>query len=267
MKNQITLTLKLAATAAFAAFALTGCMTDNPSDPTTDGGNAVVKQEADNMGTVLNESASSSGSVLAKVSASAADTVTTTFAIDSITGEKVLIRLHPDSGCGCYIREAWDTTSVGFERQRLDSIWLDSSGVRLTGLPFRPVDADSITHKRYITRIGTEGKEIDIVISSTLTKATDDDSTVFNWKGTITGTFNGVTFENTSIDIVRDVIGSGPTREIGPASSGYIQMQRGAYVIKMSFDRDGSGSTATCVVTKNGVQVRTTTIDINGNES
>ncbi len=260
MKNRMTQTLTLAVAAGLAAFAFTGCINnEDATDPTTDGGNVVIKQEADNMGTVLDESASSSGAV-AKVSA-VADSA---FVTDSITGERILVRLHPDSGCQCYIRSAQFTSSVGFERQRLDSIWLDSSGLKLTGLPFRPAHADSITHIRHVTRINDNtGREIDLLFSTTLTKKSDSGATVFDWTGTITGTFNGVVFRNTTINVVRDLVSG----QIGPAASGSIEMQRGNYVVQVAFSKSGSSTMATCTVTKNGVLVRTTHIDTTGKET
>src|SRR6185295_3251376 len=195
MKSSIVQTLKLSVAAALAAFAFSSCMTSSDKDPTTDGGNAVAVQEANNMGTVLNSTTT--------LSKTAAD-------FDTVTGDFVIVKLHLDSTCGgkgpCFVRSAQFTNSVGFERQREDTIILDSAGTRLT--VFRPGHATTISHIRHVTRLNSNtGREIDIYINTTLTKkAGVGDSVVFTSTGTITGTLNGTEFKSKTFTVTRTYV-------------------------------------------------------------
>ena len=248
MKPSILKTAKLAAATALTLFAFTGCNTSSSADITTDGGNAVVSQETNNMGIMLNEPSDSP-----KVANT--DTV-----VDVITNEKVIVLRHYDVNCQCFVRAALFTSSVGFERQRLDSIWLDSSGHLLSA--FTPGHADSITHIRHVTRINNNtGRQIDLTFKSTLTRKLVSGVYVFNWNGVITGSFNGTEFTNSTIVITRTFGGSAGFGTL----SGTIDVHRGNY--EMVFVFDSATGIATCTVTHNGVVVRVTHITGSGSES
>ncbi len=200
LTNAISPVLKYSAAAALLTLGFTGCMTSpssssNTAGYTSSGESAFIKQESENMGQVWNSGASASTSTgLAK---EASDTV-----MDTITGDLVITPLHYDSACQCFVRVANYTSSVGFERQRLDSITLvDSNGNPMSR--FRPLLAKTIIHNRHVTRIRSNlGTEVDVNFNTTLTWADSGSKRVGVWNGTITGTFNGVTFKTGSIDNV-----------------------------------------------------------------
>ena len=246
MNTSIHQILKLSVIAAVAGLAFSGCMTSSQKDPTTDGGNAVVFQEAGNMGAVLNTSS------LAK----------TATVPDLVTGDLVITALHLDSTCGgkgpCFVRSAQFTNTVGFERLREDTIILDSAGMRLT--VFRPGHATTISHIRHVTRLyPNTGKEIDIYISTTLTRGGAGDSVVFSSTGTITGSLNGTEFKSKTFSITRTFV---PGQGFRPPE-GVIDVERGRFDVRINFH----GGDATCDVTRNGAEVRTTHMDVDGNES
>ena len=246
MKMSHTNILKLAAVAALAGFAFTGCMTQSEPDPTLDGGNVVAAQEANNMGAVLNESASSP-----KIAAVTSDT-------DTVTKEKIIVSRHYDAVCQCFVRSTQFLNKKGFERQRLDSIWLDSSGYLLS--VFTPGHADSITHIRHVTRInGNSGKNVDITFKTTLVKKLVGGLIVYQWTGTMTGTFNGTEFKSSSFSITRTWT---PGAGFGYAE-GTLSILRDNYEIVILF----SSGSANCTVNHSGKLLRTTHIDKDDNET
>src|SRR4051812_1576019 len=94
-------TLRLAALAGLAAMALTGCMTSVDNETYASGGeSAYIKSETDNMSQTWN------AGVAAKA---AADT-------DTVTLERILVPLHFDAACQCFVRSAQFTNTVNFER-------------------------------------------------------------------------------------------------------------------------------------------------------
>ena len=250
MKTRISQILRLAPVVIMVGFAFTGCMTKNESDPTTDGGNVVVTQEANNMGVILNESDSVGA---AKVSAASADTI-----IDLVTKEKIIVKRHYDPACYCFIRSSLFMNTKGFERQRVDSIWLDSSGLYLS--LFRPGHADSTTHVRHVTRINANtGKEVDITFKTTLVRRLSGDTIVFQWSGTLTGRFNGTEFRSSSFSITRTF---SPVTGFGEPE-GTLDIHRGNFEIVILF-ADGK---ATCTTKNKGVFIRITYIGRDDKES
>ena len=247
MNTSIVKTIKLAAAAALAGFAFTGCMTKSEGDTTTDGGNVVAVQETNNMAVLLTESSS------LKIAVVAGDT-------DTITKEKVVVLLHYEALCQCFVRSTQFLNKKGFERQRLDSIWLDSSGHALS--VFIPGHADAITHIRHVTRInGNSGKNVDITLKTTLVKTVVNGTIVFQWTGTITGTFNGTEFRSSSFSLTRTY-----TPGVGFGyENGTVDLHRGDYEIIIFFD--SSSKSANCTVSHKGVFVRTTKIDKDDNET
>jgi len=249
MEIRTSKTLKFAALGMLTGFILTSCNsspTASATDPTTDGGNVVLSQEANNMGAVLNDSTAGG---ISKTAAVAFDT-------DTVTAELIIVPRHYDDTCQCFVRTSQFTSSVGFERQRTDSIWLDSSGILLS--LFHPGHADSITHDRMVTQINSSlGKEINLSFHTTLVR--QNGTTTYQWSGTIVGTFNGVEFKSISFDVTRtwvSFVGFG-------YPVGSIIMLRGNYQIV--FDFTGTG-TEVCTVTLNNVFVRQTHISITGVE-
>ena len=198
------------------------------------------------MGAVLNESASSP-----KVAAITSDT-------DTVTKEKIIISRHYDANCQCFVRSTQFLNKKGFERQRLDSIWLDSSGNLLN--VFTPGHADSITHIRHVTRInGNSGKNVDITFKTTLVKKLVGGLIVYQWSGTMTGTFNGTEFRSSSFSITRTwTLATG----FGYAE-GTLSILRDNYEIVILF----SGGSANCTVNRSGKLLRTTHIDKDDNET
>jgi hypothetical protein len=262
MKNPIQQTLKFGAGAALVAFGFTGCMTNSePSNNgyASSGENAFIKQESENMGAVWNSGTAAAPKL-------AVDTSTP----DTITGDLVIVRLHYDSACGCFVRTANFTNSVGYERQRLDTITLvDSSGNNMP--TFHPEHAASLVHKRHVTRINANtGKEVDCYFNTTLTWTTDSAGHREGiWNGTISGSFNGVIFKSGTItNVVRAFHPDHPlNRWFGFPSAGTIHLER--LILGVNFTIDvvftGEGTaTVTITNTKNG-NVHIINIDIHNN--
>jgi hypothetical protein len=229
--------------AALACALLIGCMTDGASDDETqDGGNIVFAQEAKTMASAMG--------------GSLGDTAT-----NPVTLEKVVIALHYEDSCQCYVQSRQFTnTKKEFGRSRVDSIWLYSNAQAMSD-SFLPRLADSIVHVRHVKRIdGHSGKDVDITARTTLVRKETDSGTVYVWRGTVTGVFKG-----------RDIAGSTfyLTRRFSLSNGfgaplGNMLVKRGAHDVTLVFNADG---TTTCIVTRGNKHVRTTHIDGDDHES
>jgi hypothetical protein len=256
--------LKTLLLGGFAVFAFNSCMTSTNDDAyVSNGENTFVKQESENMGQVVNNGSVSSGglnkaAVTADVQAADSDTLTSDF---------VLIPLHFDDSCNCFVRTANFTASVGFERLRQDSLWLiDSSGDTLN--TFHPGHAATVIHHRHVTRIrGTVGDTIDVQFNTTLTWTKSGDTVEGVWNGTITGTFNGVVFKNCTIsNVIRPVVtGIFGFKHLAFPTAGTISFTKGDFNVVIQFTGQGT-ATVTATNSSNG-KVRILHIDIYGTES
>lgn len=230
MKPFLAQTLKLGAASAFLVFGFTGCMTDSPkSDYATDGESALLKQEAENMGTVLNSAQTAAGKI-------AADTT-----YDTLTSELVITPIHFDSAITGWVRTAQYTGWKGFERQREDTVYLEDSAGNKMGMPFTPRLAARVIHIRHVTRINPNtGKEVDLNFNTVLTWAFHGDSLFGVWNGTIDGTFNGNPFKQGTITNVErpftGLTGLALGRGVfGVATSGTISIQKLVFDIEIEF--------------------------------
>lgn len=220
----------------FAGMALSACnsSTSSNADFQSDGVSGFVNQEAVSMGQAFNSEG---------YGKSASDST------DTVTGEIILTRLHYNDTCHCFVRQAtfsFTFNDKSFVRERRDSIWLtDSAGNPMTS--FRPFQAASITHHRHVTRIGGS-VDIEVQFNTTFTWVTDGNGnkTGAIWNGTVTGTYNGVEFKNTTITSVkRPVTFFG----FGFPTEGAIHIARGNFTLDITFK--GAGK-ADVVVTGNG---------------
>jgi hypothetical protein len=250
MKTSFATHAKLAAAALTLAFA--GCMTNEDGlDETQDGGNVVFAQEGKTMALMLDRSAGS-----AKSAAAVSDT-----AIDPVTLEKIIVPLHYEADCHCYVRStAFTNTKKGFGRSRLDSIWLYTNGTARSD-SFLPRLADSIVHVRHVKRIdGQSGKDVDITARTTLVRRSTDSGTVYVWTGTISGDFKGREIAGSTFNMTRGFsLGNGFGVPLG-----HMLCKRGPHDLDLVFNADG---TVTVIVSKNGKHVRTTHIDEDDNET
>ena len=234
MKTRITHTLGLAAIAAFAGFAITGCITKPVDDPSpADGSSGFITQEATSMGTVVVDPA------LAKSAVEAAD-----------TGEVIVQRLHLDTLCQpgpCFVRSAQFTftNSNGktFTRERQDTIWLDSvvNGVDHYLNTFRPLHATTIIHHRQVSKIKGD-VDVEIQFNTTLTWVLDSSGSKTGalWSGTIVGTFNGDPFTNVSFNgVTRPVLPGLIFKGFGFPTNGFIHCKRGKFAIDIHFKGAG----------------------------
>jgi hypothetical protein len=251
MKNSFATFAKLAA--ASLALALAGCTTESDSDETQDGGNVVFAQEGKTMALMLDRPAGS-----AKSGAVTSDT-----AIDPVTLEKIIVALHYEADCHCYVRTtAFTNTKKGFGRSRTDSIWLYTNGVARSD-SFLPRLADSIVHVRHVKRIdGHSGKDVDITARTTLVRRSTDSGTVYVWIGTISGNFKGREIAGSTFSLTRK-FNLNLSNGFG-VPLGHMYCKRGPHDLDLVFNADG---TVTVVVTKNGKHVRTTHIGTDDHES
>lgn len=237
--------IRIASASCVLAFA--GCLTnanEPAADAARDGGNVVVSQETRTMASTLDNSDST---------AIVDDTLT-----DVVTLEKIVVPLHFDSICGCFVRSSnFTNTTKGFERSRADSIWLFSAGVALTD-SFAPASADSIVHVRHVTRIdGYSGKNTDITLTTTLVRRTTDSGTVYVWTGAFSGTFKGNPVASGTFSMTRGFsagLGFGKPH-------GSLFMKRGRHDVAMAFGADG---TVTATAKRNGRVEFVTRIDDDG---
>jgi hypothetical protein len=245
MKTSITTYAKFAAASLILGIA--GCVTDSTTDETQDGGNIVFAQEGKTMASTLDNE---SGATIVN------DTLTV-----PVTLEKIIIPLHFDSACGCYVKYTrFTNTKKGFGRSREDSIWLYANGTALTD-SFRPRNADSIVHVRHVMRVdGQSGKDVNITARTTLVRKNTDSGLVYVWTGTVSGNFKG-----------REIAGStfGLTRSFSLSNGfgvplGSMIVKRGPHDLVLVFNADG---TVGVTVKKGGKVVRTTRIDQDDNES
>jgi hypothetical protein len=225
--------IRLASASCILAFA--GCLTntDNTANNATqDGGNVVLTQETRTMASTLDNTDST---------AVVNDTLT-----NVVTLEKIIVPLHLDSTCGCFVRSSsFTNTTKGFERSRADSIWLFSAGVALTD-SFAPKNADSIVHVRHVTRVdGYSGKNTDFTMTTTLVRRSTDSGTVFVWTGSVSGVFKGQAITAGTFNMLRPFSmdhGFGKPH-------GRMSMKRGRHDVAMEFGADG---TVTATAKRNG---------------
>jgi hypothetical protein len=244
MKNSLATLVKL--TAASLALGFAACLTDSDTDETQDGGSIVFAQEGRTMASTLD----GSGAVIIN------DTLT-----DTITLEKIIVALHYESACGCYVRSArFTNTKKEFGRARMDSIWLYAGGVALSD-SFRPRNADSIVHVRHVTRIdGYSDKPVDVTARTTLVRKNTDSGTVYVWTGTVSGVFKGRQLEGSTFSLTRSFsLNNGFGVPLGS-----MLVKRGPFDLVLVFRADG---TVECTVKKNGKVIRVTHIDADDNES
>jgi hypothetical protein len=208
--------------AGAAAFALTGCMTNEEGknkDFASDGQASFLVSEVDQMGQTLDE-----GAPAAK------------FGIDSsdITGELVIDPYKYDSTCKCFVRRAKFTGSEGFERIRLDSVVLvDTNGDTLS--EFKPRAIGKAYHTRHVTKSKGD-KEIDVVINFTVDIKHEGDTKVGVWNGTMSGSYNGQEFKTgTATNVTREVHDG----HFGFPVSGSIEIDRPVFHFTVEFLGDG----------------------------
>jgi hypothetical protein len=230
--------LKVAALAGTIAL-LGGCVTDNDGAAyDSDGTAGVMNQEANGMGDVWS-------SQLAKAADSDSERQL----------EVVITPLQYDSACQCFVRTASFSHSnphgKTFTRSRSDSIWLDSSGQRLS--LFHPAHASTITHHRHVVKL-SGAMDIDMQINMTMTRTIEDGDTVRTWNGTITGTYDGVPFKDGEINGVVYSFLAG----FWVPTGGSMHVRRGDFTIDLTFK--GSGK-AQAVVKGHG---RTRKIECDG---
>lgn len=234
--------IRIASASCILAFA--GCLTntsDTATSATEDGGNVVLTQETRTMASTLDNSDSM--------------TVVNDTLTNVVTLEKIVVRLHLDSACGCFVRySSFTNTAKGFERSRADSIWLFSGGVALTD-SFAPRNADSIVHIRHVTRVdGYSDKSTDFTMTTTLVRRSTDSGTVFVWTGTVSGVFKGQTLTSGSFNMLRPFsLGHGFGKPHGS-----LFMKRGRHDVTMDFGADGS---VTATSKRNGHLESVTRID------
>jgi hypothetical protein len=231
---------------ALAALALFGCLNENEDgDETQDGGNVVFAQEAKSMAQV-------GGSPVTIMN----DTTT-----HPVTLEKVIVPLHYEASCLCYVRSTQFTnTKKGFGRSRHDSIWLYAGG-QVVADSFHPARADSIVHVRRVTRVdGYSDKDVDFVARTTLVRRATDSGTVYLWTGTVSGTFKGRELAGSTFGLTRAFsLSNGFGKPMGS-----LFVKRGPHDIHLVFHADG---TVTCTVRRGNAMVRTTHIDTADNET
>jgi hypothetical protein len=232
---------------ALACVALSACMTDTgESDETRDGDNVVFVQEAKTMALMVEDSAAP-GLV--------PDTAT-----DPKTLEKIVVPLHYDSSCGCYVRlRQFTNTNKGFGRSRADSIWLYNDGASIVD-SFLPERADSIVHVRRVIRIdGHSGKDVNFTARTTLVRRDTDSGMMYFWSGTVSGIFKGRELAGSTFNLTRSFSLSNGFGK--PAGSLFVK--RGPHDLVYVLHADG---TTTCTVMKNGKKVRTEHRDANDDD-
>lgn len=222
--NRITLrpALRSLALAGACAFAFTGCMTnEEKSDYSSDGQSAYMTSELDQMGQVYGQIG---GGALEK--SSALDFV--------ITGELVVEPFKYDTACGCFIRHATFSGMRGFERDRLDSVWLyDSAGAPMD--KFRPAQVGKIVHTRNVTK-SKDGRQADIRFDVVAVIKVENGVRKGVWNGTMTGTYNGQEFKNGSMTNIVRVWNEG---RFGFPESGTLSLTRPVFTFLAEFLGDG----------------------------
>jgi len=241
MRHSIARTLKLTASAALAAFAFTGCMTQATTDYTPDGGNVVISQESSNMGQVLNSSS------LHKDGEGGSDTGEQALSNHSAFLDTATCVDSSGQSHRCFVRVvnfvSADTTNV---RERMDTLWLlDSNGAYMTS--FHPFLATTIIHHRHVIKV-RGAQNLDIQFNTTLTKKTDSTGKVLVWNGTITGMINGVAVNATIDNVTRSISGA----SCGLPEDGSIHMDRNGVKIDLNFK--GAGKADVVVTGKKGKQ-------------
>ena len=184
---KLTLTLQTLALAGAASLCMTGCLTSNKDASAfkSDGQSAYTTQELDQMGQVYDGAA-------AKTSAGEL----------TVTGELVIDPLTYHEDCTCFVRHAKFTNSLGYERDRVDSITLfDSTGATMS--KFQPALINKIVHVRNVNK--TKGdKDASIRFAFTVDIKTQAGVKVGVWNGTMTGSYDGQAFKSATLtDIVR----------------------------------------------------------------
>ena len=226
---------------------LSACITNNDeTDETQDGGNVVFVQEAKTMALSLD------GSVVESPNDSM---------VDPVTLEKIVVALHYEADCHCYVRSReFTNTKKGFGRARLDSIWLYSGGQAIVD-SFLPRRADSIVYVRHVMRVdGHSGKDVDFTARTTLVRRQTDSGIVYLWTGTVSGIFKGRELAGSTFNLTR---GFSLANGFGkPAGSMFVK--RGPHDLLYVLHADG---TTTCTISKDGKVERTTHMDENDNES
>jgi hypothetical protein len=167
---------------------MVGCINSvakEDTDTSMDGQSAFISSEMDQMGSSLQ---GLPGAMVGKVGTSQADTITT---------ELILERYAFHEDCGCMVRTAEFTGSVGFERTRIDSVTLlDSAGEVLQTWDRSRIA--KINHKRHVIR--SKGPHaIDVHFITEATFKMDASVLVGVWNGTMTGTFDGEDFKSGTI--------------------------------------------------------------------
>lgn len=206
-----------------AAFALTGCMTQedgNPADNASDGQSAFLVSEVDQMGQGLGQMSPG----LAQTAAPAL----------GLTGEQVIAPFSYQEDCGCFVRKANFTGQRGYERERLDSvILLDSEGATMD--TWLPADASKIIYHRDVNNING-ACEARVHIDMTVDLTTEGDVRVGVWNGTMSGTFRGQELKSGSVMNVVCPLTEG---SFGFPTSGLIELTRPAFQYQVEFPGEG----------------------------
>lgn len=209
--------------AGLAAVALTGCLADADQEGIrSDGQSSFLTSEVDHMGEVLNTGSSEAAPTLGGI-----DT-------GSIVGELVIDPLKYQADCQCFVRRAKFTGQNGFERIRLDSIWLlDDTGAKLD--KFNLAAVAKVIHKRHVMK-SRDANDVDVHIDTEMELKTLNGDKVGVWNGTMTGTYNGDAFKSGTITNV--------TREFKDGrfhfpQSGSIEVVRPVFKFLVEFQGDG----------------------------
>lgn len=207
-----------------AAFALTGCMTqeEGGGDYASDGQAAFLVSEMDQMGQTLGQL--SEGGL--PKTAEPGDLV--------IRGELVIDPWDYREDCGCFVRRAEYTGHAGFERLRLDSVtFLDSAGAAMD--TFRPARIAKALYRRNVTK-SKDGRQVDVRIDITVDMKWDGDRRVGVWNGAMSGSFDGEEFKNGTItEVVRPFVGG----HFRFPESGTLEIDRPVFRFKVEFLGDG----------------------------
>ena len=215
----------------FSALALmTGCA--KTTEPDT------FDYKDGNAGFVVSEEAGMDDAVFAAVTA-----LPRAFVADADTYyvERTIDPLHYDADIQGFVRHATIIFPEG-RRERRDTVYfLDAGGSRLSAPTIATVD--SVHHKRTTVR-SREGNVVEIsleMFNKLTTSATD---TLITKNGTISGSFNGYEFRNTTVtNVVRHRVDG----HWGLPQSGNIYIDRILRTIEIVFT---GNNTATCTITR-----------------
>ncbi len=217
---------------ALCMAALSGCKINNPSEPfndAMDGSGGLTAAETNNMGNVVEDLMSPSGTAKA--------------AVETVTVEKIIIPWNYDQTNGYWTRSAEATYQTG-TYVRLDTVWFKDAGGAAVKTPL-VATVSTYKHVRSTTTKFTNTFDFRWEMNVAINKTPSD--TVFVFNGSGTGAFNGDVFRSTTISNVnrRWIATSHPHLQF--PSSGTIDMVRVLRTIDIVFTGNGN---ATATVTR-----------------